>query len=265
VSTSPERAHWESIGDEWIRTRPQDLWREYCDRINDSVLRPWLSPKTHRRVLKTDLFDEAVGRRGLAPLLTESAATVVGIDLSAGITRAARDRQDGAVRVARADVRRLPFRDGSFDVVVSTSTLDHFPSLDQVGVALFELHRVLAPGGELLLTLDNGANPVVRLRGVLPIELLQRIRVVPYYVGATCGPKRLAELVADAGFRLESISASMHVPRLPAVWLARAIARIGSPAARDRFVSAMIAFDRLGRFSTRYLTGYFLVVRARKP
>jgi SAM-dependent methyltransferase len=265
VSGPSERAHWESVAVEWIRARPHQLWREYCDRINDSVLRPWLPRKRHRRLLKTDLFDEAVGRRGLAPLLTESAATVVGIDLSAGIARAARDRQGGAIRVSGADVRRLPFRDGSFDVVVSTSTLDHFPTLDQLGVALFELQRVLGPGGELLLTLDNGANPVVRLRGLLPIALLQRVHVVPYYVGATCGPKRLAALVEDAGFRIEAMGASMHGPRLPAVWLARAIERFGGRATRERFVRAMIGMDRLGRFPTRYLTGYFLVVRARKP
>jgi SAM-dependent methyltransferase len=265
VSALSERAHWESIAEEWIRTRPQQLWREYCDRINDSVLRPWLSQKSYRRLLKTDLFDEAVGRRGLTPLLTECAATVVGIDLSAGIARAARDRQDGAVRVTGADVRSLPFRDDSFDVVVSTSTLDHFHSLDQLAMALGELHRVLAPGGELLLTLDNGANPVVRLRGLLPIELLQRVHVVPYYVGATCGPKRLARLVTEAGFRIETVGASMHGPRLPAVWLARVIERLGSPAARERFVRTMIGLDRLGRLPTRYLTGYFLVVRARKP
>jgi SAM-dependent methyltransferase len=265
VSASAERDHWESIADEWIRARPQRLWREYCDRINDTVLRPWLSGRSHRTLLKTDLFDEAVGRRGLAPLLTESARTVVGIDLSAGIARAARDRQDGAVRVAGADVRRLPFRDGAFDAIVSTSTLDHFPSLDQLAEALCELHRVLASGGELLLTLDNGANPVVKLRGLLPIDLLQKAHVVPYYVGATCGPKRLAELVERAGFRLETIGASMHGPRLPAVWLAAALDRLGSASARERFVRGMIGLDRLGRLPTRYLTGYFLVVRARKP
>lgn len=265
MSERSERAHWESIAAEWTRARPHQLWREYCDRINDTVLRPWLSRTTHRRLLKTDLFDEAVGRRGLVPLLTASAPTVVGIDLSAGIARAARVRQNGAVRATAADVRRLPFREGSFDVVVSTSTLDHFPALDHIAVALAELHRVLASGGELLLTLDNGANPVVRLRGMLPIDWLQRLHIVPYYVGATCGPKRLAELVADAGFRIETVGASMHGPRLPAVWLARAIERLGSASARERFVNAMIGLDRLGRLPTRYLTGYFLVVRARKP
>ena len=102
-------------------------------------------------------------------------------------------------------------------------------------------------------------------RGMLPIELLQRARVVPYYVGATCGPKRLASLVEDAGFRIDEMGASMHGPRLPAVWLARAIERFGAPSAHEAFVRGMIGLDRLGRFPTRYLTGYFLVVRARKP
>ncbi len=63
----------------------------------------------------------------------------------------------------------LPFPDGAFDRVFSNSTLDHFDSRDDIREALRELARVLHPEGELLLTLDNLANPVVRLRNALPL------------------------------------------------------------------------------------------------
>jgi SAM-dependent methyltransferase len=47
---------------------------------------------------------------------------------------------------------RLPFRDGSFDAVVSTEAFHWFP--DQ-GAALRECFRVLAPKGRLLVALVN--------------------------------------------------------------------------------------------------------------
>jgi SAM-dependent methyltransferase len=47
------------------------------------------------------------------------------------------------------DLLRLPFRDGSLDVVVSTETLEH---LTEPGAFLAEVRRVLRPGGRLFLT-----------------------------------------------------------------------------------------------------------------
>mgnify|MGYP006138370175 CR=1 FL=1 len=38
-------------------------------------------------------------------------------------------------------------------------------------------------------------NPVVRLRNALPFGLLRRTGLVPYYVGATCGPRRLRDFL----------------------------------------------------------------------
>jgi SAM-dependent methyltransferase len=48
-----------------------------------------------------------------------------------------------------ADVHRLPFREETFDIVLCTEVLEH---LDAPDSALRELHRVLKPGGKLLLT-----------------------------------------------------------------------------------------------------------------
>src|SRR5204863_8026948 len=71
-------------------------------------------------------------------------------------------------RSSDLDVRALPFADGSFDVVVSTSTLDHFQARADIDTALRELHRVLASDGLAVVTLDNPWNPLVALRNALP-------------------------------------------------------------------------------------------------
>lgn len=78
--------------------------------------------------------------------------------------------------MARADVARLPFADGTFDVAVSLSTIEHVgldwyaesggATTDERAVA--EVARVLRPGGRLILTLPFGEDaqtPVQRIYG----------------------------------------------------------------------------------------------------
>jgi malonyl-CoA O-methyltransferase len=72
-----------------------------------------------------------------------------GIDLAPGMAAAAA-RRLGRATVAAADAEALPFRDGSFDLVVSTSTFQWLPRLEP---ALSEARRVLAPGGVLAFAL----------------------------------------------------------------------------------------------------------------
>ena len=76
-------------------------------------------------------------------------------------------------------MRHLPFAQGAFDGIVSNSTLDHFQSLDDLLVSLKELFRVLRPGGQMILTLDNLSNPIILLRNWLPLRLLKRLKIVP--------------------------------------------------------------------------------------
>ena len=137
------------------------------------------------------------------------------------------------VRVVNTDAFRwLQEVDGTFDVIVSTSTLDHLPTLADVGKSLGELRRVLRPGGRLLLTIDNRRNPVIWLRSVLPHRWLRRARIVPYETGANCGPARLFELAVAAGLEPLAVGSLMHCPRLPFIVLCRVLDRV-APASVD--------------------------------
>jgi len=55
------------------------------------------------------------------------------------------------VEVETGDVRRLPFPDASFDVVVSMTVIHNIPSRDARDQALRELVRVLKPGGRIAI------------------------------------------------------------------------------------------------------------------
>lgn len=58
------------------------------------------------------------------------------------------------VPAVQGDALRLPFRDGSFDLVMAAAFFHHLPGLE--GDLLAECHRVLRPGGRLIGYDPNG-------------------------------------------------------------------------------------------------------------
>lgn len=258
------RSYWNAVGTRWKERPRQALWRAHSDAVNAAWLADFLPAAPIDRLLKTDLFDEAFST-GLYPLLAGRALRVVGIDTSAEIIAAARARNEALCAVV-SDVRRLPFAAGAFDCVVSNSTLDHFASHADIARSLAELFRVLRPGGTLLITLDNGDNPLVALRNRLPFALLSRLGVVPYFVGTTCGKDQLVQLLHQAGFTPRGeADFLMHCPRVLAVAVARLLERFAPPSLQDRFLRGLQRFERLGgsRFARR--SGYFVALVAEKP
>ncbi|MCS7048042.1 MAG: class I SAM-dependent methyltransferase [Verrucomicrobiae bacterium] len=251
-------SYWDAVADDWQSARDR-LWRQHSDAVNRALLARWMPSGTRGRWLKTDLFDEAVCD-GVAETLSEHAAQVVGMDIAVRVLH--RARVAGWHRVA-ADARILPFRSESFDGVVSLSTLDHFTSREDIARALAEVHRVVRPGGWLILTLDNLLNPKIALRSILPWDWLRAMGLVPYQVGATCGPRTLAQVVRAVGFELVEMTAIQHGPRVLGVWLARRLASASTTWQR-RYRQWFGKWERLERWPSRYFTGHFVAVRARK-
>ena len=157
--------YWNMVTAEWQQGNSYTLWREYCDRATVDLLRSELPSKRVSRVLKTDLFDEAYGE-GIMPLIDSTARIMVGMDIALKTVICVSKKHQGII-LSNADAQALPFRDESFDTVVSNSTLDHFPERKQILGSLCEFFRILRPGGILLLTLDNLMNPVVAVRQLI--------------------------------------------------------------------------------------------------
>ncbi|MFO1309269.1 MAG: class I SAM-dependent methyltransferase [Burkholderiales bacterium] len=260
---APTGRRWESAIGPLLDARDGRLWRAHSDAVNGALVDRLLQGVACDRLLKTDLFDEAMDA-GLYPRLRERSRQVVAIDVAPSVLSAAKARYP-ALGVVAADVRRLPFADGTFDVVVSNSTLDHFGSRAELFDALAGLGRLLRPGGRLLVTLDNLRHPAVALRNALPYRWLERLGLVPYPVGATTGPAGLERALLDAGFRIVEMTAILHCPRALAVRRARALERREAPGLHARFLERLARWERLQALPTRYLTGHYVAVLAQKP
>jgi SAM-dependent methyltransferase len=240
-------------------SRAIPLWRLQSDLVNRALLERWL-PTGLESVLKTDLFDECVSD-GLYPTLALHAGRVAGIDVApAVVTAAGRRHRDLAGTVA--DVRALPFEPESFDAVVSNSTLDHLEGRGEVATALGQIHRVIRPGGRLVLTIDNPYHPLVAARNGLPAAVARAIRPTPYPSTWTCGPDELGGLLRGAGFEVRETTAILHFPRVIA---AVAGALDGGLARRRRVMEVLRRAERLERWPTRFVTGHFIAALAVRP
>jgi ubiquinone/menaquinone biosynthesis C-methylase UbiE len=123
-----------------------------------------------------------------------------GVDLSPNM--AAKTQREAQRRIPNArvhcqavDASRMPFRDGAFDAVVSCYLLELLGADDLVRT-IDEMHRVLRPGGRLILVNVGqnlpAFNAMHRLAGTL----------VPAFWGRMLGSS-FEEMLAGYGFQVE--------------------------------------------------------------
>jgi arsenite methyltransferase len=133
---------------------------------------------------------------------------IVGIDISDDMLNTCRDRCTDLPNVSfeMADLYDLPFNEESFDVVLSVQVFEY---LEDVQTALLELHRVLKPGGRLVLRdadwgtlIWESGNPG-RMRHMLGIW--DQHLVDPFL------PRTLTAQIENAGFTDCSASAFVTV------------------------------------------------------
>ena len=262
TQTAAEQQRWETMASEEITGLSIPLWRNFCDQLHVRILRDWTAGTRFTSAFKTDLFDEVVGA-GLADWLLSVSERVEGVDVAAGIVEQAHQRHP-ALRTRQADIRNLVNHpSGSFDLVVSNSTLDHFADERDLAGALAELSRILMPGGLLFLTLDNPRNPVVALRNRLASGWTAPGPLVPYFMGHTVPLAELTPLVTAAGLQIERTGYLMHVPRVLFLHASRWI----SPDSRTGklLLRFMQGCEILEHLPTKAWTGHFSIVLARKP
>jgi SAM-dependent methyltransferase len=228
-----------------------------------ALIRRWCGDLTGKLVLKTDLFEEAHGPDQLLFHLTGSALRL-GIDISPLIARRAFERgraeSSRAPACLAADVLSLPFRADAFDVIVSNSTLDHFPDPRHIDEALAGLYRVLKPGGTLVVTLDNPQS-----LSMLVGAFKRMLRPDPFFLGPTLSRRRLAAALGKVGYEVRHTTAILHGLENHLSATMEAAQRVGGARLCRAIGTALRRLEKLEAVPTRYLTGAFVAAQAVKP
>jgi SAM-dependent methyltransferase len=211
-------------------------------------------------VLKTDLFEEAFGDDAFFAGAFPAGAKLAGMDMSLATTRKARDRFGVRLCTLVTDVRQMGMRDGSIDLILSNSTLDHFATEGEFTASIRELTRVLRPGGRMILTLDNPHNPMYPL-----LRWVTGRRWAPFPLGYTPQPAKLMLQLGELGLEVRETAWLIHNPRLISTVifqaLERTLGRRGDGLAR----LLLRLFEAVGRTGLRRWSACFYAFRIDKP
>jgi SAM-dependent methyltransferase len=232
-------------------------------RVHLNLCRAWAPSTKNPRVLKTDVFGEATCPPRVFSWDIGEPEHLVSVDISFGLTRAAQENAvqlgHGAASYVAGDARVLPFADGSFDLVVSDSTLDHFQARNDIRRGIRELARVLRPGGVLIVTLDNPSNITEPL-----FRAWISLGKSPYFIGKTLSLSSLQHTMREEGLEVTHGTAIIHNPRFFAKAGLRLLRKIRPPY-QETIAEWMIrAPDVLEHLPTRLLTGQFVAARGVK-
>jgi malonyl-CoA O-methyltransferase len=111
--------------------------------------------QSHISSVPNDILDIGCGTGQLLSSLNRQYphSRLYGLDLAYNMTRSAAERLGPCAELVNGDAEHLPFRDGAFDLVVSTSTLQWIENLD----AFFQQsYRVLHTNGLLSIAFFGG-------------------------------------------------------------------------------------------------------------
>lgn len=181
--------------------RNRRVWRKHADSYDDQI--GWCE----RRILGEGHREWACGHAqgvvlevaigtGLNLPHYDAGVLVTGIDLSPEMLDQARRRAADLGRevdLQEGDAHELSFGDSAFDTVVCTLSLCNIPDVER---ALSEMHRVLRPGGRLVLVdhVRSSSTPLVWLQKLIEIASLR-------FVGDHM-TRRPSEQVERHGFRI---------------------------------------------------------------
>lgn len=192
--------------DSWYRAGnvAQNLGENYEQYLVPTIFGPWAAdlvalsaPPPGERVLDVACGTGAVARE--AARVIGARGSVTGLDLNAGMLNIAREHDPhGTVQWREGSAQSMPFPDEAFTLVLCQQGMQYFPDR---AAALREMHRVLASGGRLVLSVWRA---VERTPGFLVLgQMLARHispevgMLPPFALGDAAG---LAAEVANAGF-----------------------------------------------------------------
>jgi SAM-dependent methyltransferase len=264
-----EAEHWGEVARGWSeRGYANELLGEQKRKTYIDLITRWAKLTAGQRILKTDLFAEAFGVEQFFFDIISAKSNVVGIDVSIEIVaeakNQARSRRLDAGYYLCCDVKKLPLLDSSIDLIISDSTLDHFPTEAEIITALAELGRVLKGGGTLILTIDNKGN--LTYPPYFLIRLWMKMGLAPYFIGRTLSLSHLRRTLKENGLNIEEITAILHYPHPDGLvrWLERSL-RFLSRGKLDNAIRKWLAsLNRLEGSRIKYLTGRYLAVMAVK-
>ncbi len=266
---SKEAKHWDEVARGWsLKGYSNELLAMHKRKSYLGLIDRWAEVTNTTRILMTDLFAEAFTEEQFIFEMPQTNSNVVAIDISRKIVSEAkiqaRQHYVNTSGYICGDVRNLPIQSNSIDLIISDSTLDHFPSEADIITALQELARVLKTGGILILTIDNKSN--LTYPPYILIRLWMRLGLSPYFIGKTLSFSRLRRALEEIGLCMEESTAILHHPHPDGLvrWIESSLRKVSKGKLDNAIRKTLAYLEQLGGRKAKYLTGRYLAVKAVK-
>ncbi|MBI2910177.1 MAG: class I SAM-dependent methyltransferase [Chloroflexi bacterium] len=141
--------HFDDIAEQYDQSLPGHVARHYLEkrvRFVSKLLRGGC------------VLDIGCGTGALAHRLREAGYEVAGLDPSRGMLTVMAKRDAALVSVQGA-AQELPFKSGSFDLVLCVAVLHHIADMAKVADTISEMVRVTKVGGKVIVWDHNPLNP----------------------------------------------------------------------------------------------------------
>jgi SAM-dependent methyltransferase len=231
-----------------------NLFTVVTDRANEPLLDAALVGRGTR------LLDVAAGPGRMAQAGAARGAKAIGVDLAPAMVAIARGLYP-EIEFREASADALPFADASFDAVVCSFGLGHFPDAERV---IAEIRRVLAPQGRVALSWWKGFSRN-RINGLFHEAIGRLAMSVPGVLPQ--GPPmdrfsdraRFAEFLRSAGFENVQVTGVSFTHRLrdaDELWelamgsFARAAATIGAQSEAVRHQIRAVVTEAAQQYAT---------------
>jgi ubiquinone/menaquinone biosynthesis C-methylase UbiE len=159
------RSHYNRISDKW-----GDLYKDEVTFANYN----FIVRKRHVMSLFDKVgghyLDAGCGTGDFIPDLLDRSGSVTALDFAEDMieqsrTRMARRHLDQQVSFAVGDVTNLEYDDNSFDAIIGVGLIEY---LTDYRAALKEFHRVLRPGGIVIVTVPSIVSPFMAYETLVP-------------------------------------------------------------------------------------------------
>ncbi len=214
IDKDPMTPIWQDQRERWdgvARTMP-DIFHtsstQYYRRREIALLQRSFGPLKGKRVLKLDLWNEAVNTRILNWMKSQG-AEAFGLDFSSVVTSRALQNSgetEGPLHLVQSDIRHIPFATNSFDFVYTMGTIEH---IDEYQDAVDEVHRVLKVGGKTIIGVPHKWNIFLRPLLVNALDLFGKY---PYSPEKSFSYGELRRVVEKCGLRVRNRTGIMAFP-----------------------------------------------------
>jgi ubiquinone/menaquinone biosynthesis C-methylase UbiE len=145
------------------------------------------------------------------PYYPETVSHITAVDINPGMKKLAHKKIAASsipVEFLIINGEQLPFKDQSFDAVVSTWTLC---SIERVAQALGEIRRVLKADGKFIF-IEHGLNPEVKMQ-----KWQHRLNPIQKKLAGNCHLNRsISSLIEGQGFTIEQLK-EYYLEKVPRV------------------------------------------------